>query len=175
MLKKSGAKTEDLVLTKDNKPLYVRSLRPSDEPLLEDLFESLSPRTIFFRFRRYWKSVPEEIINYFKKVNYDLNVGMVAVEKQPLEERALGLCCILRKPGSVRGEFAVVVRDEWQGVGLGPELLKASLPEARKMGMTEFWGLASTENTTMVAVAIKLGFTLRKCPETDLFEMEMRL
>jgi len=107
------------------------------------------------------------------KINYDLNVGMVALEKHPPEERVLGLCCILRKSGSVRGEFAVVVRDEWQGIGVGAELLRASLPVARELGMKELWGIASPENTTMLVVASKLGFTVQKDPDSDLFEMGM--
>jgi acetyltransferase len=109
------------------------------------------------------------------KVDYDLNAGMVALEKHPPEERVLGLCCILRKPGSVKGEFAVVARDEWQGIGVGAELLRASLPAARELGMEELWGIASPENTTMFAVAIKLGFKILKDPESDVFEMEMLL
>ncbi len=175
MLKEQNhTEMEKQVSTKNGRPIYIRSLRPADERLVEELFESLSPRTIFFRFLRHWKSVPGEITSYFMKIDYDSNVGMVALEKRGQEERILGLCCILRKPGAVRAEFAVVVRDEWQGIGVGAELLRASLPAAVKLGMKELWGIASPENATMLAVADKLGFSVRKYPDSDLFEMEMR-
>jgi len=98
---------------------------------------------------------------------------MVALEKRPPEERILGLCGILRKHGSERGEFAVVVRDEWQGVGVGAELVAASLPAARDLGMKELWGIISPENTVMIAMAGKLGFAVRKDRESGLYEMEM--
>jgi len=160
-------------LTKTGRPIYIRPLRPSDEPLIEELFKSLSPRSIFFRFLRYWKSVPPEVIAYFTKIDCELNVAMVALEKREPEDLILGLCGILRKPGSTRGEFAVVVRDEWQGIGVGAELAAASLPVARDLGMTELWGIISPENTTMIAMANKLGFTVRKDRESDLYEMEM--
>jgi acetyltransferase len=164
-----------LALTKTGRPIYIRPLRPSDEPLIEELFKSLSPRSIFFRFLRYWKSVPPEVIAYFTKIDCELNVAMVAFEKREPEDLILGLCGILRKPGSVRGEFAVVVRDEWQGIGVGAELAAASLPAARDLGMKELWGIISPENTTMIAMASKLGFTVRKDRESDLYEMEMGL
>ena len=159
--------------TKTGRPIYIRPLRPSDEPLIEELFKSLSPRSIFFRFLRYWKSVPPELVAYFAKIDCELNVALVALEKREPEDLILGLCGILRKPGSVRGEFAVVVRDEWQGIGVGAELAAASLPAARDLGMKELWGIISPENTTMIAMASKLGFTVHKDRESDLYEMEL--
>ncbi len=159
--------------TKDGRSIYIRSLRPDDARLVEDLFKSLSPRSIFFRFLRNWKSVPPELIAYFTKIDCELNVAMVALERSPLEERVLGLCGILRKPGSEKGEFAVVVRDEWQGIGVGAKLVAESLPAAKDLGIKQLWGIISPENRTMIAMANKLGFTVRKDRESDLYEMEM--
>jgi acetyltransferase len=164
---------ELLTLTKTGKEIYIRPLRPSDEPLIDELFKSLSPQSIFFRFLRYWTSVPPEIIAYFTKIDCELNVAMVALEKRQSEEQLLGLCGILRKPGSGRAEFAVVVRDEWQGIGVGAELARASLPAAKDLGIRELWGIVSPENTIMIAMADKLGFTIRKDRESGLYEMEM--
>lgn len=98
---------------------------------------------------------------------------MVAVENSHAGECVLGLCGILRKPGSPRGEFAVVVRDAWQGIGVGVKLVEAALPAAREMAMKELWGIISPENTTMIAMASKLGFTVRKDRASDLYEMEL--
>jgi len=167
-------KADTLIFTKDGNPIYIRPLKSSDADLVEDLFKSLSPRSIFFRFLRHWKSVPPEIIAYFRKIDCDLNVAMVALNGSSPEERILGLCGILRKPGSEKGELAVVVRDEWQGVGIGAELVKASLPVAKKLGMKELWGIISPENTTMIAIATKLGFRLSYHRESDIYEIEMR-
>lgn len=165
---------ETLAFTKDGRPIRIRSLKPTDGILVEDLFKSLSPRSIFFRFLRYWKSVPPEVIAYFKNTDCELNVAMVALDMSSPEERMLGLCGILRKPGSERGELAIVVRDEWQGIGVGAKLVEVSLPAARERGMKELWGIISPENRTMIAMASKLGFTVRWDREADIYEMEMR-
>jgi len=166
--------TEIVIFSKDGEPLHVRWLRPADADLLEDLFKSLSPQSIFFRFLRYWKSVPREVIDSFKHVDPDLNVVMVALDRISSEERMLGLCAILRKPGSERGELAVVVRDEWQGIGVGAKLVEASLPAAKALGMKAIWGMISPENTNTIAMASKLGFALRRDRESDTYEVEMR-
>lgn len=159
--------------TKDGKLIYIRPLKPTDAPLLRGLFGSLSPRSIFFRFLRNWKSVPPELIDYFGQIDAKLNVAIVALDRSGPEERMLGLCGILRKPGSTRAEFAVVVCDEWQGRGVGAKLAEFALLAAKDLGMKELWGIISPENTTMISMAGKLGFRVRKDRESDLYEMEM--
>ena len=169
-----GNEKEFHTVTKDGRPIRIRPLRPDDGELVEELFKSLSQRSIFFRFLRHWKSVPPEIIAYFKNTDCDLNVATVALDMSSPDQRMLGLCGILHKSGSEKGELAVVVRDEWQGIGIGARLVEASLPGARERGMKELWGIISPENRTMIAMAGKLGFTLHRDRESDVYEMKMR-
>ena len=173
MRQESEKHAETWVFTKNGKPIYIRPLRPTDNVLIDDLFRSLSPRSIFFRFLRHWKTVPPELTEFLMKIDSKLNVAMVALEKRQSGERVLGLCGILRKPGSEKGEFAVVVRDEWQGIGVGAKLIEASLPMARDLGMKELWGLVSPENTVMIETARKLKFTVGRDRESGFYEMEM--
>jgi glutaconate CoA-transferase subunit A len=164
---------ETRAFTKTGKPIYIRPLKPSDKSLIEELFKSLSPRSIFFRFLAHWKNVPPKVIEILTNIDTRSNVAMVALEKQQSGERVLGLCGILRKAGSEKGEFAVVVRDEWQGIGVGAKLAEASLPVARDLGMKEVWGIVSPENTVMIRTAKKLQFTVRRDLESGFYEMEM--
>lgn len=39
----------------------------------------------------------------------------------------LGVCRIMQKPGSSRGEIAVAVDDEWQGKGIGKTLMQRAI------------------------------------------------
>lgn len=171
--KQDAGPAEIQAWTKDGRPIFIRPLSRADAPLIEELFKSLSPRSIFFRFLRNWKTVPPEVIGYFTNIDCELNVAMVALDRGQPKERIVGLCGILRKPGSERGEFAVVVCDEWQGIGVGAKLVAESLPLAKALGMKDLWGIISPENSTMIAMASKLGFTVRKDRESDLYEMEM--
>jgi acetyltransferase len=169
-----GKEPEFQTVTKDGRPIRIRALRPEDGGLVEELFKSLSPRSIFFRFLTHWKSVPPEIIAYFKNTDCDLNVAVAALDMSSPDERMLGLCGILHKPGSEKGELAVVVRDAWQGIGIGAKLVEASLPRARERGMKELWGIISPENRTMIAMAGKMGFALHRDRESDVYEMKMQ-
>jgi len=166
---------EAKAFTKDGKPFYIRPIRNTDNDLLVELFNSLSPRSIFFRFLRNWKTVPPEMVAYFTRIDCRQNVAMVALEDSVSLPRMLGLCGILRRPGSTRGEFAVVVCDQWQGKGVGAKLVEISVQVAGDLGMKELWGIISPENTTMLAMAEKMGFSVRKDPQADLYEIEMKL
>jgi len=107
------------------------------------------------------------------KLDCGTDVAMVALEQGESEARVLGLCGIHRKPESETGEFTVVVRDDWQGIGVGAKLVEVSLPVARDLGMKELWGIISPENTTMIEMANKLGFSVRQDPESGYYEMRL--
>lgn len=166
---------EAKAFTRDGKAFYIRPIRRTDTDLLTELFNSLSPRSIFFRFLTNWKTVPPEIVARFTKIDCRQNVAMVALEESVPRPRMLGLCGILRQPGSTVGDFAVVVCDQWQGKGVGAKLVEISVQVAGDLGMTELSGIISPENTTMLAMADKLGFSVRKDPRADLYEIEMKL
>jgi glutaconate CoA-transferase, subunit A len=175
-MSEEGGKSKDrLAFTKNNRPVYIRPLRPSDKPQIEELFHSLSPRSIFFRFLRYWPAVPPEVVATLSQIDHRLSVAMVALEKDRGREKILGLCGILRKNREARGDFAVVVRDAWQGIGVGARMVERALPEAWGKGIKELWGMISPENTVMIKMAGRLGFTVRKERVSDYYEMTMRV
>jgi acetyltransferase len=127
-------RTTSIVFTKTGRLILIRPLRSTDMPLIEELFKSLSPRSIFFRFHGNLRSVPPGVIDCVMKLDRT-DVAMGALEHDESEGRILGLCGIRRQPESETGEFTIVVRDEWQGIGVGARLAEASLPIARDLGM----------------------------------------
>ncbi|MGO9567108.1 MAG: N-acetyltransferase family protein [Desulfomonilaceae bacterium] len=159
--------------TKTGRPILIRPLWSTDGRLIEELFKSLSPRSIFFRFHGNLKSVPPEVIACVMKLDCRTDVAMVALEHDESEGRILGLCGIRRQPESETGEFTAVVRDEWQGIGVGASLAETSLPIARDLGMKKIWGIISPENTTMIEMASKLGFTVRRDLESGYYDMQL--
>lgn len=100
---------------------------------------------------------------------------MVAVEESDLRNRIIGVCRIMRKHGSVKGEIAVVVGDAWQEKGIGTLLLERSIQIARELGMRTLWGLTSCENTRVIEMAEKYGFRLKEASESGHCELEMEL
>jgi len=161
--------------TKDGSLISIRPIRSDDEALLLDLFNRLSKDTISFRFLADLKSLPGEWLHYFTRIDYAQDVAMVAVKEIESRERILGVCRVMRKPGSTRGEIAVVVADNWQGKGIGKILLQRSIRISKELGIRVVWGIVSSENKRFLAMAEKLGFSSKLDAEAGLYEIEMIL
>lgn len=160
---------------KDGSLITIQPIKPEDGPRLVEFFNSLSEASVFFRFLDKLKALPEEWVAYFTRIDYDQNVAMVAMKEIESRERILGVCRIMRKPGSARGEMAVVVGDPWQGKGIGAILLERSLGIARDLGIKAVWGIVARENGKMLDLARKFGFSTQLDQEADLYEIEMHL
>lgn len=166
---------ERWVFVKDGSLVLTRPIKPQDAALLVKLFQELSPASVYFRFLSNVRSLPEEWVHHFTRIEYDRDVAMVAVRRSKGEERILGVGRIMRSPGSTRGEVAVVVADAWQGKGIGTVLLKTCIRIAEELGMRSLWGLVSLDNERIITMAAKLGFTRKPQCGEGLLELEMTL
>jgi acetyltransferase len=75
--------------TKDGAPLLVRPIKPEDAPLLVELFQTLSPRSVFFRFFSPLKTLPPEVLARFTQIDYDRDMALVAIEPTETGEGCL--------------------------------------------------------------------------------------
>lgn len=155
--------------------ILVRPIKKDDALLLVKFFRSLSPRTVFLRFLANLQDLPLEWVKQFTDIDYDRDVAMVALEETDLEDSIIGVCRIMRKPGSTRGELAVVVADAWQERGIGTLLMERSIHIAGELGMRSLWALVSAENDRVISLAEKFGFRLKEVSESGHGELEMEL
>jgi acetyltransferase len=154
--------------------IFVRPIRPEDAPLLINLFDTLSPTSIYYRFFGHLKSLPHSMLVRFTQVDYDREIDLVAVdEKDKEEERILGVARLITDPDGKRAEFAILTGDPWQGKGVGARLLETSLKIAKNRGIETVWGTVLQENQGMLALGRKLGFKISKSEEPG--EMELTI
>ncbi|MCL2340288.1 MAG: bifunctional acetate--CoA ligase family protein/GNAT family N-acetyltransferase, partial [Proteobacteria bacterium] len=144
-------------------PLFIRPIKPEDAPLFVDLFNSLTPTSIYYRFFSVVKTLSPEILARFTQVDYDREIAFVALnDSEDGVERMLGVANIVGEPDGRRGEFSVLVGDPWQGKEIGAKLLLQCLEIARERGMEVVWGTVLAENRHMIALGKKLGFTIKQ-------------
>jgi acetyltransferase len=65
-------------------------------------------------------------------------------------------------PGRKSGEFAVVVGDQWQGLGLGSRLTDCIIEVSREMGLERIYAFISSDNLRMIDLCAKKGFKIEK-------------
>ncbi len=156
-------------------PVLVRPIRPEDEPLVKELFEHLSAKTVYFRFFHLIKTVRHEQLARLCQVDYEREIALVAVEEPPGRERILGMCHLRIHPAWEEAELAVVVGDAWQRQGLGRKLVSVGMDFARERGVRRITGAVLPENEAMLGLAKKLGFTTVKDIGQGVYRIERRL
>jgi len=166
---------EKRTVTPKGVEILLRPVKPEDAPLLIDLFNTLSPTSIYFRFFRPIKYLSHEMLARFTQIDYDRDVVLVAMEQGTEGETMLGIVRLMGDPGATKAEFAILVGDPWQGRGVGAALLEHCLSIAADKGIKEVWGYVLPENTTMIALGRKVGFTVTRVPGAAEYELRIEL
>jgi acetyltransferase len=162
---------EEHITTNTGVDIFIRPIRPEDAPLLVELFESLSPRSVYLRFFTPMKSLPHSMLARFTQIDYDRHIALVALAESQPEEKMLGVARVILGRNLLEAEFSVVVSDPWHGKGIGADLLQRCLSIAKERRIQKVRGTVLAENTQMLALGRKLGFEIKKeqgVPEYEL-------
>jgi acetyltransferase len=145
----------------DGRKLLIRPIRPEDETGLGDLLNSLDPADARMRFFGTMRSLPRSQLARFTQIDYDREMALVAIGfGSDGVERSLGEVRTVVDPDNVVADFAVVVRSELKGKGLGRLLLKSIIDYSRGRGTRELRGETLAGNLRMQHLAQGLGFML---------------
>ena len=77
----------------------------------------------------------------------------------------IGVARIVLEIGRKRGEFAVVVGDEWQGLGLGSKLVDYIIEIGKDMRLETIGGEILSKNLKMIRLCTKKGFKMERVDE----------
>ena len=146
------AQYESTVALKDESRVLIRPIRPSDEPLMKEMFYSFSERTRYLRFRGPMKSLPHDRLQVFCNVDYQEEMAFIGVVGEPGGEEVIGVARYLYDPADNTAEAAFTVRDDWQNKGLGTRLFNKLVEVARERGIDKFRAEVLTQNIPMLSV-----------------------
>jgi len=154
---------ERQIMLKDGTPIRIRPVRPEDAPGFERIFQKMSPVDIQHRFFAAMKALPAQLLARLTQIDYDREMAFLAVPPDNGGDfgDGYGVVRIAADPDNERAEFAIMVRSDWQGRGLGRDLMGLIIDYARARGLAEIWGTILRENTGMIALVRRLGFTIR--------------
>jgi acetyltransferase len=164
---------EARVTTKEKNRIFIRPIRPEDAPLLVELFNALSPRSVYNRFFTPLKQLPHQMLARFTQIDYDREIALVAIPEFAPNERILGVARFILERNLKNAEFSVVVGDPWQGEGIGAELLSRCLTIARERKIEKIWGVVLADNIQMLNLGRKLGFKIKKASNGNEYDLEI--
>jgi GNAT superfamily N-acetyltransferase len=139
------------VVLRDGSTVVIRPVGSADAPLLADGFARLSPESRRMRFLRRKDELTPAELRYFTDVDHHDHEALGAMDHTG--GRGVGIARYVRDAGDPHAaEIAVTVVDDWQGRGLGTELLAQLSGRARAEGIRRFTALASAENKVVAAL-----------------------
>ena len=162
----------------DGDKALIRPIRPEDEPLWAEMIESLSPATAEYRFFGPVKEVTKSMLVRYCHIDYDREIALAAVTlpKNRRKPQMVGVGRItIETANAEEGEFAILVRDDYQRRGVGSKLMEALIQVARERHIREIYGHVLAANPGMTRFAESLGFDVRPGEEPEVRRLVLRL
>jgi ribosomal protein S18 acetylase RimI-like enzyme len=130
-----------------------RTVRPDDRTLFCRMWPRLSRDTVYRRFHAPVHALPDEMVRHLVTVDHDLREAVVAL----VGGEVVGVARYDRSPGDPSAaEFAIVVEDAWQGVGLGRQLLVELISLAGRRGVRTLTATVQHDNDRVIALIRRL-------------------
>jgi GNAT superfamily N-acetyltransferase len=160
---------QDRTLSGDE--LLIRPARITDERPLQELMYRLSDDSCYRRFMAYKKTHPHEEIQQLVDLDYEHNMALVACP--PGSSEVVGVVRYDVDPATRLADVAFVVRDDWQGRGVGTVLMRRIREAAAARGIPGFQADVLVTNKPMLDVFHESGLTLRARRERDVYHLEL--
>lgn len=142
--------------------LLIRTARPDDAPILEDLFHNVNPEELRFRFLTSLSKVQPEEIRRMTHVDHqsaETYIAFTADTRLPVATAMLAT-----DTEGKRGEVAISVRSDHRDLGIGRELLAFVAEQAEARGLDVIESIESRANRGALAVERDMAFTMIDIP-----------
>jgi acetyltransferase len=140
----------------------VRPVRPEDEPLYGPFLAAVTQQDLRLRFFAPVKEFGHTFVARFTQIDYARAMAFIAIEES--SGNMLGVVRLHADANYERGEYAILVRSDLKGRGLGYLLMQMIIEYARAEGLKIIEGQVLAENTAMLAMCRELGFSVSPDP-----------
>jgi acetyltransferase len=143
---------------RDGTSLCLRPLRPEDEPVLHELAANMSHEDLRLRFFTPVRGLTHAVAARLSQLDYDRELALLA----GCGDTAVGVAHFFADPDNLRAEYAIAVRSDWKGRGVGYLLMKRLIAIAGQRGIGELVGEVLWDNEPMLQMCRELGFTITR-------------
>ena len=148
---------------RDGTVVPIRPVRPEDEPLLQDLAANMSSEDLRLRFFTPVRGLTHTLAARLTQIDYDREMALLAQH----HDVVLGIAHFFADPDRQRAEYAIAVRSDWKGRGVGYLLMSRLIDIARECGIGELVGEVLRENGPMLEMCGTLGFAIAPDPDDE--------
>lgn len=154
--------------------VVIRPVRPEDEVLYYEFFRRVSPEDLRLRFFAPVKEFTHAFIARLTQLDYARSMALVAIS--PTTGELLGVVRLHADANHETGEYAILLRSDLKGRGLGWRLMEAIIRFARSEQLRRVVGQVLCENVTMLKMCRELGFAVTEdSGDRDIFDVSLDL
>jgi acetyltransferase len=148
---------------KDGWRVFVRPIRPEDEPLIHGMLKHVTMPDLRLRFFAPMKEFTHEFIARLTQLDYARAMAFVAFDEATGE--LIGVVRIHSDSIYESGEYAILLRSDLKGRGLGWTLMQLIIEYAKSEGLKTISGDVLSDNSTMLSMCRDLGFKVKFDPQ----------
>ncbi len=165
---------ERTLVLRDGSRIFTRLIRPDDEAQIKSLLEHVTQQDLRFRFFTTMKLFSHEFLMALTQLDYSRAMAFVAFDIPGSD--IIGVVRLHSDDLRHSGEFAILLRSDSKGRGLGWALMYLMIEYGRSQGLQQITGQIFAENRPMIAMCRELGFRIRTNPEErDVLEATLTL
>ena len=147
----------------EGRAIFIRPIRRGDESLLKCFLIKVSQQDLRLRFFATIKEFSNEFIAHLTQLDYAKAMAFIAIDNQSGE--ILGVVRLYIDDKCEAAEYAVLVRSDLKGLGLGWKLMELIITYARSEGLKRLEGEVLADNTLMLEMCRELGFKIEPAPK----------
>ncbi|CAM4397500.1 MULTISPECIES: bifunctional acetate--CoA ligase family protein/GNAT family N-acetyltransferase [Lelliottia] len=166
---------EEWVEMKNGEQVLFRPILPEDEPQLRAFIAQVTKEDLYYRYFSEISEFTHEDLANMTQIDYDREMAFVAVRHRKEGDEILGVTRAISDPDNIDAEFAVLVRSDLKGLGLGRRLLEKLIGYTRDHGLLCLNGITMPNNRGMITLARKLGFDVDVQLDEGIVALSLRL
>ncbi|MBU0717413.1 MAG: GNAT family N-acetyltransferase, partial [Planctomycetes bacterium] len=167
---------EESIKLRSGRDVFVRPIRPEDQPAHDEFLQKLTPEDLRFRLLGVTRDIPPSEMARLVQIDYDREMAFIATAtKDDGGEETLAVVRAVCDPANTRADFAVMVRPGLRRTGLGRALMEKIIRYCQSRGTPEIVGQVLSENEAMLNLTRQLGFELTPLPDVPRYEVRLRL
>lgn len=167
---------EELFTLKDGREVLLRPIIAEDEQTHIEFNNSLSKEDRYKRFFGEVGQLSHEEMAKMTQIDFDREMAFIASFRDHDDNfHTLGVVRAITDPENAETEFAVVIRSDLQGQGLGKKLMVKMIEYCKSRGTETMMGITLPQNAGMVSLSRKLGFAVKFDIEEGWVEMKLAL
>jgi acetyltransferase len=147
----------------DGTVIMLRSVRPEDKRLLQDLAAHMTREDMRFRFLVPMRGLSHELAARLSHIDHDRDMALLAFAEGA--DEVLGVARFAADPANRIAEIAIAVRSDGKRHGLGHLMMARLIELARQRGIDELVGDVLPENAAMLQLCREFGFTIGIDPD----------